>query len=264
MIEYDKWYIFNNNSYKEDFIAEVKKNELLWTDTLNELKAQLLIGKANCIKLRNKVAYNYRTVYRPEYMQDVEVYVPDKYQKEYNNKYNDKKLMMKEAWKLYDNTVYGSPVYEKAEEPYSVTKGDNMVNTTTIEEAINDVIKQYYDKNMKNINNDAEEAKDLIYKSADIAETAKPYYDAICAYYKDRKISNCIDFRGFVIPYLTIDELKALDEIDDTKRKYIDELNEHCKMVKALALQADTFEQRMAIYMNQGIIGTSKKSKKTK
>ena len=99
MIEYDKWYIFNNNSYKEDFIAEVKKNELLWTDTLNELKAQLLIDKVNCIKLRNKVAYNYKIVYHPEYMQDVEVYVPDKYQKEYNNKYNDEKLM-KEAWKL--------------------------------------------------------------------------------------------------------------------------------------------------------------------
>ena len=269
MIEYDKWYIFNNSSYKEDFIAEVKKNELLWTDTLNELKAQLLIDKVNCIKLRNKVAYNYRIVYHPEYMQDAEIYVPDKYQKEYNNKYNDEK-QMKEAWKLYDNTVYGSPVYVKAEEPYSVTtntcetKGDNMTNTTTIEEAINDVIKQYYDKNMKNINNGAEEAKDLIYKSANIATTAKPYYDAICAYYKDRKISNCIDFRGFVIPYLTMDELKALDEIDDNKNKYIDELNERCKMVKALALQADTFEQRMAIYTNQGIIGPSKKSKKTK
>ena len=254
MIEYDKWYIFNNNSYKEDFIAEVKKNELLWTDTLNELKAQLLIDKVNCIKLRNKVAYNYRIVYRPEYMQNIEVYIPDKYQKEYNNKYNDEKLM-KEAWKLYDNSTYGSSVYEK---------GDNMANTTTIEEAINDVIKQYYDKNMKNINNGAEEAKDLIYKSANIAETAKPYYDAICAYYKDRKILGCPDFRDLVIPYLTIDELKALDEIDDNRNKYIDELNEHCKMVKALALQADTFEQRMAIYMNQGIIGPNKKSKKTK
>lgn len=249
MIEYDKWYIFNNDSYREDFIVEVKKNELLRTDTLNELKAQLLIDKVECVKLRNKVAYNYRTVYHPEYMQDVEVYIPAKYQKEYNNKYNDEKLM-KEAWKLYDNTVY--------------EKGDNMTNTTTIEEAINDVIKQYYNKNMKNINNGAEEAKDLIYKSADIAETAKPYYDAICAYYKDRKISNSIDFEGFVIPYLTIDELKALDEIDDNRNKYIDELNEHCKMVKALALQADTFEQRMAIYTSQGIIGPNKKSKKTK
>ena len=251
MIEYDKWYIFNNSSYKEDFIAEVKKNELLFTDTLNELKAQLLIDKVNCIKLRNKVAYNYRIVYHPEYMQDIEVYVPDKYQKEYNNKYN--------------NSTYG-----KAEEPYSVTnnvcetKGDNMTNTTTIEEAINTVISQYYDKNMKNINKGAEEAKDIIYKSANIAETAKPYYDTICAYYKDRKMLGCPDFRDLVIPYLTVDELKALDEIDNNRNKYIDELNERCKMVKALALQADTFEQRMDIYMSQGIIGTNKKSKKTK
>ena len=251
MIEYDKWYIFNNSSYKEDFIAEVKKNELLFTDTLNELKAQLLIDKVNCIKLRNKVAYNYKIVYHPEYMQDIEVYVPDKYQKEYDNKYNNS-------------------TYVKAEELYSVTnnicetKGDNMTNTTTIEEAINTVISQYYDKNMKNINKGAEEAKDLIYKSADIAETAKPYYDAICAYCKDRKSLSGLDFRDLVIPYLTIDELKALDEIDNNRNKYIDELNERCKMAKALALQADTFEQRMAIYTNQGIIGPSKKSKKTK
>ena len=143
-------------------------------------------------------------------------------------------------------------------------KGDNIVDNITIEEAINDVISQYYNKNMKNINNGAEEAKDLIYKSANIAETAKPYYDAICAIYKDRKILGCPNFRDLIIPYLTMDELKALDEIDNNKNKYIDELNEHCKMVKALALQADTFEQRMAIYTSQGIIGPSKKSKKTK
>ena len=36
-----------------------------------------------------KVTFNSRTVYHPEYMQDAEVYVPDKYQKEYNNKYNN-------------------------------------------------------------------------------------------------------------------------------------------------------------------------------
>lgn len=266
------WYIIDKEHDRNEFIDDLCcATKIMRTQMIAQHPE---VQTAKVIKYKQKCYdpiifdINYRTEFKPEYLQGPREHYEPKYNiatateyepYSYNIPVSDvikqwvdariadierDKTELKPATPTIDTTIY---------------KGDNnMICSNEYNEKY--LIQQYFEKEEKQLHKEKEEKREEYLKSLSIY-TAAEHFINILNHNKSNPFTTVPTPLAMIKDYLNKDQIEALNKIDEKYNEEVEEIRKKCKVVESLINMCDNADQKMDILRRYEIIKLPKMPK---